>query len=238
MPSKSKKSTGVRTRSGTHVYRRVRDPVLVDATSSTTQPYYIVSTASGGGTTYLPLAPLGVAGMSWVAGAASSAATATIVEPPRLPWLLQTSRTFQEYRVLNATLVFVSSLGSIASGSVTLNSSTDYADDRATSTSPTVIASTGGKTFSLASLANKEGRVPMAIDSSWKKVTNVTLYLPLGGSGLVASSTVNDLSFGQVSASLAGASASGTPASGVQCGMLYIEYDVEFRKPTSSFTNA
>lgn len=204
-----------------HVFRNVRDPVVVDANSPNAVIANITTDAGGNSDTAISFSPLGLQSVKNLNGATPSS---DFLEAPRLGWLHNTARNFSSYRVLRANLVYTSLLGSTATGRIGFYSSTDFADGVTTSTLGNM---PNARVVDLAMGASKEIRYNLAVDSSWKKVSSQTLSIvnAYGPLFLLNFNTVNDLIFSQLSVVVAG----GPVSSAV--GSLAIEYDVEFKGP-------
>ncbi len=201
-------------------HRNVADPVLDDA-SGAQNVVIMQSNSSGVANTTICFAPLGIYGVN------SSTFAQALFAAPHLPWLYNTSKNFDMYRITRAVLVVSSNLGSTATGDIAIFSSPDASDS---ATGPLAGVMTGGNNIAVAALAAKNWRVPLNIDTSWKKVSRTTIAA--NGSTLVASSTIDDLMLCQMNVAIAGA-----PPSANVC-QFYIEYDVEFKGPVSIGANA
>jgi len=218
-----------------HVFRRIRDPLVNDASNLSPSAVALVADGSGNANLTYALSPLGISGLT----ATSTSATgpinflSTAFYAPYLPWLYNQARNFERYRVLSATLIITGNVGSSATGRMLVDSSTDIADNV---TPVTVGLSTGGLVFDVASLAAKEKRFQLDVDSSWKKVSNRTYTAPSVTLALPTSSA-NDLLFSNIYISVVGATASGTAGSFTVANFA-MEYDVEFRDPISYGANA
>jgi hypothetical protein len=93
------------------------------------------------------------------------------------------------------------------------------------------------KVIDLATLSRSESSLQLPVDSSWKKVTNLTTVpgnnVPFIGNAqtLISVNSVNDLCFSSFSYQVIGG-----PASTV-IGNFFLDYDVEFRDPESQSVN-
>lgn len=221
MPTNKNKQSRPGVTPGKHVYRGVRDPIVLDARSNPLAQSPLAA-ATEIGNRYV-LSPLGVQGVS-IGTDGTPTIAQTIV--PTLPFLFSTARNFKEYRVTRAVLIFVGQQSSTAVGRITLSSSTDHADDF---TAPGQYGLVDARSFDMAGACLKEARHQMLVDPTWKKVS--TVALGFYGKDLLPVNTINDLCF-----SVAGFSATGTSGSG-NIGALFVEYDVEFRYPTQSTRN-
>lgn len=213
----------------TYTHLRVRDVLVVDATSNAPTAINLATDSSGSVAIQNALAPLGINGLAILSAASGSPVSfsQSTVATPALPWLYNTARSYERYRVVSATLVFISNVSATTAGRVMLDSSTDYSD---TLTPPYFGTSAGGKVYSLASAANKELRLNMDVDSSWKKVSKITNTAY--ASGVTAPiSTMNELLFTNYIVAVQGAPVN------TNVGTLSIEYDVEFRDPIAFAAN-
>lgn len=212
-----------------HVFRNVRDIVCDDATQNPPISTQVATDANGNWTSQIAFAPLGVSYSTFTTnGTVVSVGTGLL--SPRLPWLYNTSRNFERYRVTRAVLIFVGNVGSTSVGRLIMDSTTDYAD---AGTGVTIGTSAGGKVFDLASSASKELRFNMDVDTTWKKVSSYTALKPGGANTLLQINSANDLLF-----SVGVLGVIGGPASVPQAGNFCIEYDVEFRDPITWTANA
>lgn len=235
MPQNQKKKNKVVQQ---HAFKRVRDPLVVNATAATPGMVSLTTDGSGNGSQTLTLSPVGLYGAASSPATAGQVATwsSAALQSPYLPWLYNQSRNFERYRVMNATLIAVGNLGSSATGRILLDSSTDMADNITVVTTAT---STGGKVFDVGQLASREARLPLDVDSSWKKVSSRTFLFDASNTALLPVSSANDLSFSNVYMACYGASASSSaPVAGTIVAQFYLEYDVEFRDPISYGVNA
>lgn len=233
---KNTKSSGRHARPN-HVFRRIRDPFVTDAGNANPTALNLSTDASGNATTYLTVAPLGLRAIQ--ASNSSASGPITFQQVPfiaaPLPWLYGQSRNFERYRMLNATIVVVGSVGSNATGRISLVSTTDYAD---VNTITNVGLSAGGKVFDIASLSGKEQRFALDVDTSWKKVSATVVSIGSSGTALLPTSNYNDLIATNVQIGIYGYTASGG-SSVVATNFLsfFLEYDVEFRDPISFGAN-
>lgn len=217
-----------------HLFRRIRDPLVTDATNPTPDAFALVTNASGNANTSVNLSPFGVMAIGVAGGTGTTTAFANYPYfSAVMPWLYNQARNFERYRILNATVIVIGNVGSSATGRVIVDSSTDAADN----ISPiTVGTSTGGKVFDLASLSSKEQRFPLDVDSSWKKCSSKTAAFSGDGTRMLLVSSINDLSFSNLYVAVVSGSANGTPGSFTALN-LAIEYDVEFADPISFGVN-
>jgi len=197
-----------------HVYRGVKDNLVVDARATSLS----AAVPGANATVTYCLSPLGIGGQKTADG------TVSLVETPHLPWLYQTARNFELYRVTSARACFVANSSTTATGNFSVVSSPDYSDGAASSfaTNPTG--------YPMSGLANKDVKVPLRVDTSWKKVSYVTMQLYGAGTNALnyAINTVNDLSVGCFTVSM---------NSTTTVGLIYIEYDVEFKNPINNLLN-
>jgi hypothetical protein len=235
-PNKNQKmKTGNRPQ---HLFKSVRDPVVVSASGGAAAGMASMTTDSSGNAQYTTsFAPLGYNGITTSNAVAGSKTvfSSQLYQFPSLPWLYNQARNFERYRVLRAVLIAVGNLGSGATGRMLLDSSTDVADNASVISTST---STGGKVFDVGSLANKEARFQLDVDTSWKKVSAQTYSITSDGAVCCPISTANDLSFTNVYFKCIGVSASSAaPVAGTIVAEFYMEYDVEFRDPISYAVN-
>jgi len=204
-----------------HIYRNIRDPLVVDATQATLTINNITTDGSGSSDKSFSLSPLGV---QTVTALNTTTPSSVYLEVPHLPWLLSTARNFSSYRILRANLVYTSLLGSTSTGRVSFYSSPDFADGIPLATLGNLVNS---RTVDMSTGAFKEIRYNLNIDSSWKKITSQTLSIvsTFGPTTPLSLNTVNDLIFSQLVVVVAGGPAS------TAIGSLNIEYDVEFKGP-------
>lgn len=234
MPQTKKTNNNKQKMQVQHAFRGVRDVLVEDASVVGSKPVPLTTGAQG---TVSYNGFLSCSGMNTVplgAATASYANTVYLVTPPRMNWLLNTSKNFGSFRVTRANLVFIGNVGSTATGKVVMFASRDVVD---VSQNISVSTSQGGKVFDLASAATRELRIPMPVDPSWKKVTNVTCVrgdsYPWGGdaSSVIQINSVNDLIFSAFAVTVVGGPAN------ADIGSLLVEYDVEFRDPISISIN-
>lgn len=211
-------------------YRNVRDPITTNALSASPAMFSATTNSLGAWSNQFILAPLGVNGVVIVSAAAGSPSTfqSASIFSPLLPWLYNTSRNFERYRVTRAVLIFVSNVGSTTTGQLMMDTTTDSQD---LTTPATASTSSGGKVFDLATASSKELRFQCDVDSSWKKVSNQT-YATYNTNTLSIGNSVNDLLFTCPVLAI-----NGGPAS-TAVGNFYVEYDVQFRDPISFAANA
>lgn len=228
----SKKKSGIKQ---SRVFRGVRDPLVGDASNLAPIALPFTADASGNASYQLILSPLGVTGPQLQMPSSTSAGTPIAIVPgliqrPLLPWLYNQSRGFERYRITRARLIFVSNMGSTATGRILMDSTTDYAD---ATTGVTVGTNTGGKVFDLASGAAREFSFNLDIDSTWKKVSNQT-FVVASATIMAVTSSINDLQFSTIIVAAIGTSAS----SGATIGSFFLDYDVEFKDPIAYGVNA
>lgn len=212
-------SPRTRTLQGQLTYTRVSDPVVKSVYTVPAVAEYLETDVTGQGAMDMILSCYG-------AKAFTPAGVPKQIFSPQLPWLYQAGRNFASFRIVRATLVVVGSVGSIATGNVAVKSTKDYSDG---STNPVAIM-TGGETFDLASLAQRNKLIPLAVDTTWKKVTD-SITIERDGS-IVAVNSVNDLIFSHISVFVRGGPVSTKVAN------FYVEYDVQFMNPMSTVMNA
>lgn len=221
-----------------HAFRGVRDPLVINASIGNNPSMISLTTdGSGNGQQFVSLAPFGFAGVSTGNAVAGQPITfvSTSFQSPTLPWLYNQARNFERYRVTRAVLIAVGNLGSTATGRILLDSSTDASDNISAITTAT---STGGKVFDVGSLANKEARLQLDVDTAWKKCSSRTFGVDTNSTTLVPLNSVNDLIFSNIYIGCTGVSAtSAAPVTGTIVAQFYVEYDVEFRDPISYGVN-
>lgn len=233
MPANTKKTTKTMGPSkAPHSFKNVRDTLCENAAAGTLVPAVILTNASGGSFTSTVLAPNTLIGCKVSSGTVSE----EVVLTPTLPWLYRTAVNFSSFRVTRATLVFVGNIGSTTQGFVAMKGYSDPADSFPTLTRANAVGA-NVKSFNLAEAAGKEQRLPLPVDSRWKRNTSYlsklsSTYPFTGSGGILNFSTIGDASF----SSFALVSV-GCPNSTV-IGELYLEYDVEFKDPISLGTNA
>lgn len=212
-----------------HIYRAVRDPVTNNVLATSPTMFTAVTNSAGTWTNQFMLAPLGVTGMVFPGAAAGTNIVPQVgqVFSPLLPWLYNTAKNFERYRVTRCILVFVGSVGSTATGQILLDSTTDAED---LTTPATFATSTGGKIYDLASTATRELKFSCDIDSSWKKCSGQMFSL-FNGSTVCVNNSANDQLFTCPIIAIQGGPAS------TSCGSFYVEIDVEFRDPVSYTAN-
>lgn len=210
-----------------HRFTGLREALLTGGTGGVTSSALAINTNAGGTTSgSFSLCPMGLTGCK-LAGGVYTQATNSICTPP-LRGLYNRALDFQMYRVLRAKLVFVGATGSTTSGIITLVGYTSTVDV----SNQTGLAQLSGpttKSFDLAIGSSKELSVPIPVDTSWKKVSQV-LSLPgntapfFGGSDTMAIvASADDLCFGAVSYIV------GSGPVNTYLGTLFIDYDVEFK---------
>jgi hypothetical protein len=222
-----------------HMYRNVREPVLVDGNNiNSAVAGFTIAANTTTAVSAAFFTPIGVSTPTLTVSGSNvlvSSNFATAVKP-RLRWLLSTAQNFGRYRVTRATLIFIGNTGTNITGTVVIVGSRDTADLFQV---PQAAYSSGGgvKVFDLASAGNKEQRLNLPVDPSWKKVSytssSVATSIPFDGATtnlLVPISSVNDLGFTGYCAQVFGAPSQST---GYSAGSFFIEYDVEFMDPIS-----
>lgn len=236
--NKNKNSVAKRGRSN-HLFTGCRDAITYVAGQSSTPgtAAYYLTTSTGGNVSYgTSLSPMGLGAATYSSSTYAGAIQGNVANP-LLRGLYNRSQDFQWYRVLRAKFVFVGSVGSTTSGTITL---AGYADPGDVS-NPTIQGLTSGpgtRTFDLSNSATRELSVPIPVDTAWKKCSWVLSQPgaapPFTGSStstIVPLSTVSALCFAGVSLSVTGAPASTT------MGFMYIDYDVEFKTPIEPTLN-
>lgn len=217
-------------RNTSHIYRQVRDIVCNDVANNLV--HSVSTNASGTASSAFILHPKSLISVT-LSGTTFEPVT---VDPPHLPWLHNAGNNFARYRILNAKLVFVGSVGSTATGTIVLATFTNSID----ANSALQLAYAQGnyvKTFDLARASGKELVVPMPVDSSWKNISSALLGpgsthpFSSSQSSIVPYSTVDALCFGAFSYTVVGAPASAT------LGQFFIVYDVEFKDPIALSLN-
>lgn len=206
-------------------YSKIVDPICDDATANPP-----VASGYGSGSTWIALSPVGIKGTIGTAPGGGGAVSWTyqVIAPPRLPWLYNTARNFEEYRVTRAVLVCKNNSGTTAAGDVILDSDSDFVD--VGTGNITLGTSTGG---TVRPYSTREVRHQMDIDTTWKKVSGFTAY----NSGTVTYpvNSVNDLIFTTGYYALVGTTASQLATTACN---LFVEYDVQFRHPCAFTSNA
>lgn len=222
-----------------HRFNGCRDAVLAAGTGGITTSSYAVLQGASGATTNISfiLAPLGLTSAKFGGSTVVAGGTGN-VSAPSLRGLYNRAVDFQMYRVLQARFIFVGTVASNITGSITLYS---YADvmDAANFTTSSLLSGPNTRTFDIASASTKELSIPMAIDSSWKKVSSILSVpgnqYPFQGADATSCATVNtvdDLAFGIV-----GASWSSGAAPGTTLGVFNVVYDVEFKGVVDTSVN-
>jgi len=212
-----------------HVFRGIRDPVVLDA--STGSPTLQTCTSDGSGNISMDqsISPLGVSAPVGTVSSGGGTVTWSFIttQGAKHPWLYNQARNFGRFRITRYVLIFVSNQGANVTGQVAMTSSTDITDTASANWGAST--SSGGKVFDLSSGANRELRLNCDVDTSWKKVTS--LLFVKTGNALVTTSSANDLVVTNWFFNV-----SGGPAN-QPLGSLYAEYDVEFRDPISYGVN-
>jgi len=223
-PRSAKKSKGPKVQ---HVFRNVREASVVDASAASPGVANISTDGTGQASGYIVISPLGIGYPVFTSSSATGPITVARanLQSPRLPWLYNTSRNFERYRITRCVAIFVGNTSANTTGTLGVATTTDYADYI---NNVTLATTSGGKTFPIAQTGSKDLRIQCDIDSSWKKVSSST-YATLTGVGgsFIPTNTVNDLMVTFLSYSIVGATA------GATVGQFSFEYDVEFRDPIS-----
>lgn len=233
MPTNTKKATKAMGQSKVpHSFKNVRDTLCENATAGTLVPASLLTNSSGGNFSSTVLAPNTLIGCKVSGGTVSE----EVVLTPALPWLYRTAVNFASFRVTRATLVFVGNVGSTTPGFVAMKGYKDPADAFPTLTRANAVGA-NVRSFNLAESAGKEIRLPLPVDSRWKRNTSYlsklsSTYPFTGTSGILNFSTVGDASFTSFALVVVGGPAS------TNVGELFLEYDVEFAEPISLGTNA
>jgi len=217
MPNQTKKKSGGQRTA--HVYKNVREMVCDDAFATPLLPLPLAANS----TITAAFNPLNLVTMKLGSGPTASLTT---VEKGHLRWLAQMAAGFKQYRITRATLIVVGTQASTATGNFSVFSSPDYADVFLTTVAS--YATTGPGT-SLASLANKDQRFPLVIDSSWKNVVSRLIAIGTDQTTIIPISNVDDATFCSMAVS---------NNSTLALGIAYLDYDVEFRGPLNSFLQA
>lgn len=222
-----------------HTFRGIREPVMTDAASNTVLSVQVAAnnTSVVGQAMFNPAGlyacPLTVSGSNVVTGEPRS------VSAPPLRWLFTTSANFGKYRVTRASLIFVGNQGSTMTGTMVVTAFKDVLDAGIVPQNAYAVGP-NAKTFDIASSSTKEIRIPVPVDTSWKKVTkalNTGLASPFQDRStnfLISVNSANDLCFGAFSFN-----AYGTPnlSQAYSLGTFFLDYDVEFGEPESISLN-
>lgn len=240
--SKTNKQKQNRPKAG-HSFPGCREPFLNPGPrSGASAQVYNLTTDSGGSVVFQQvLAPIGLTSTVLSSGNYTAGTYGNVTGPP-LRGLYNKASDFQWYRISRARLIFVSNMGSTATGQITLSGYTDPADTLAVTTQA-YVSGANTKTFDISAGAGKELSVPVPVDSTWKKVSSVMSYpgnaFPFTGAAatsFVAVATVSDLACGAVGAYITGFSM-GTLVGGAFVGTLHLEYDIEFKGVIDSAVN-
>jgi hypothetical protein len=196
--------------SSNHRFTNVREMLCVDASVGSPAPIPLAAST----TKEFTICPFGIGGITsgFVLGS---------WEAPHLVWFLNTARNFSQYRIVRASLVIVGNVPSTATGNFSVFSSPDAGDGSNTSFATTAPG------VGIATLATRDYKVPLNIDSSWKKVTGTTMANV--GSVWAPLNNVNSLSSGMIAISNNGTTA---------LGIAYLDYDVEFKGQINLVLNA
>ncbi|QKN22667.1 coat protein [Erysiphe necator associated tombus-like virus 8] len=223
-----------------HFYKNCRDAVTVPTTGSSpgTTTAAMTQGASGAvGNFATSLSPVGLTSVVYGTSTVTAGAIGNVAAPV-LRGLYNKAVDFQWYRVTSARLVFVGTVPATINGQITLYSYVDPMD-AANRTSAAYLAGPNTRTFDLSNAATKELSVPMAIDSSWKKVTSILTvpgnYYPFyaaSAASVANVNTISDLCFGAIGATWGSTAAQDTPL-----GVLNVVYDVEFKGPIDTAIN-
>jgi len=216
--------------SKTHVYRRIRDALVSNAAIGGSA---IDATTNGAGVynTNLIFSALGIYGsrLETTGEAEPVGFSQVLYSAPHLPWLYHTAQNFQEYRILSATFIVKPILGSNTTGVVALLSDSDAMDVANNSLDlGTMSGGTAGP------LKSNEIRHVCRVDSSWKKSSS-NLFQTVDGTTaavLLPFNTVNDMCFTSVFVNVTSAAVSSVVL------RMFMEYDVEFRRPMSLLLNS
>lgn len=202
-----------------HSFKGVRELIVTDGSSTNPGPLAPAANA----TTLAVLSSVGVYGLKLGSGPTFAQASSY---KPYLKWLWSNATNFREYRVTRATLVVVGNVASTATGNFNVVSSSDFGDVFLGGLQPSY--STGPAGTSVASLATKDARFPLVVDSRWKQVTAYTSFLYNDQITSVPIHTVEDLAFCYFAISNNSTQA---------LGICYLDYDVEFRGPINPLIN-
>jgi hypothetical protein len=237
MPSKNKTKQNNRPLSG-HTFRGCREAVVVGGSGAPgTTPLNIVSNASGAASGSFALSSIGLTSVVISGPTAFTNGVQGNVSKAALRGLYYRANEFQWYRVTRAKLIFVGSVGSTMTGSLTLAAYTDPMDVNNNTTLATLSSSASTRAFDLAASSSKELSVSIPVDSSWKKIASDICVssdtAPFFGTnaGFIAVNSVSDLCFGAISWYAQGSVAT------TNLGTLFIDYDVEFKGPIDPSVN-
>lgn len=237
MVTKSRKSNTMKQ----HVFRGIREVVCIDAAASAALNMTLAPGATSS-VAFVTFSPLGLSTPALtVSGSNVIVASPQPIVAPSMRWLFNTAQNFGKYRVTRATVSFVGNVGTTTSGQLVVTAFKDVFDANIT-TQVAYATGSNARVFDLAASGSKELKIPIPVDSSWKKVSkvlavngNTTPFLGFTNQ-LVNVNTANDLAFGAMTAQVVGAPAnSGT--SNTIIGTFFIDYDVEFGEPESSSLN-
>jgi hypothetical protein len=214
------------------VYKGIRDVLCKDAISNSV--YNMITNPSGQVSGSFALSPLGVYSPTLLAGVYINP---TVIDPPHLKWLTETCQNFGMYRITRATLCYVSSVGTNVTGTLLVTGFRDVSDVQL----PTQAAYQNGRhayAHSVAEAGSKEIRMPLPVDSSWRKTTFTTALpantnLPWSGTNtqLAYIATIDDLCFSSFSYLVQNGPIS------ANIGNFFLDYDVEFGDPESFTLN-
>lgn len=202
-----------------YVFKGLSEMICINAGASTVVP----APLDANSTTTVALTPIGC--VSWKLTSGPTATLSSVVNPV-LKWMQATSTNFKEYRVLRATVRIVGNVPSTSAGNFTVVSSKNYADIFSGATPN--YANSGAGT-SVASLATKDQRFPLIFDSTWKPVTSRLVAIGTDQVTVVPLNNIDTASFCSFAVS---------NNSTVALGIMYLDYDVEFRGPINPTLNA
>lgn len=205
--------------SSVHGFRNIREMVCLD--QGVTPPAPLPLNANS--TATFVIAPFGIYGAQLKSG--PTLVTNVAIDTAHFKWLLTTAVNFQEYRITRASVVVVGTVPSTATGNFTVASSKSYTDILAGQT-PSYANS--GPGVAVATLASKDYRVPITVDTKWKIVSNKTVVVNSDSITFAPVNTVDDLSCCSVAISNNSTQA---------LGIAYLDYDVEFRGPINPSLN-
>lgn len=238
--AKSKQSKGT---AHNHVYKGLRDTLLVPAPGQTvTNAFTATTDANGNGNFAQVLTPLGVTSATLGASSYTDGTPGNVTGPAMRGFFYKASQ-FQMYRVTRAKLVFVSALGNNAYGSITMAAYTDPADV-ASNTYDITLATANTRKFDVANASAKEISIPVPVDTSWKKVStyltrpgNIYPMTAATAGSLAVYATIADISFGALSVVWQQVGTAGTTTAGSVVGQFQLDYDVEFKNPIDQSLN-
>lgn len=216
--------------SKTFIYRRIRDPVVTNAAIGTSA-IAVLTDGAGVYNAAWDFSAFGITGFELTSTSVGTALaySTTTYAAPYLPWLYHTSASFQEYRILAATFIVKPILGSNTTGVAAIVSDVDTGDSIEFGLD---LGNAVGGT--IGPLKQNEIRHVCNVDTAWKKVSAPLAYTSDGNttSNMIIANTANDQIFCAVSLNVTSAAVSSTVA------RVFMEYDVEFRKPKAPTNNA